>query len=93
MKRRGVVFCSILLFFFSVSLGHGEEREIRILHVNDFHGYAEPYKPVGSNEMLGGMAYLASKARELRNEKPSLLVAAGDMMQGNNWANLSRVNR
>ena len=35
--------------------------EIRILHVNDFHGFAEPYKPFGSDEMTGGIAYLAGR--------------------------------
>ena len=32
---------------------------LRILYVNDFHGFAEPYKSVGSQEVLGGAAYLA----------------------------------
>jgi 2',3'-cyclic-nucleotide 2'-phosphodiesterase (5'-nucleotidase family) len=38
--------------------------------------------------MRGGAAYLAAKAEALRNERPTLLVSAGDMIQGNNWANL-----
>ena len=62
--------------------------ELRILHVNDFHGFAEPYKPYGSDEMLGGMAWLAAAVDKFRNEKPTLFLAAGDMIQGNNWANL-----
>lgn len=68
----------------------GQSADLRILHVNDFHGFAEPYKPFGSNELLGGVGYLAAKANELRKEKPTLLLAAGDMIQGNNWANLSQ---
>ncbi len=63
---------------------------IRILHVNDFHGFAEPYTPLGGDKPLGGVAWLASKVNQLRAEKPSLLLAAGDMIQGNNWANLSQ---
>jgi 2',3'-cyclic-nucleotide 2'-phosphodiesterase (5'-nucleotidase family) len=71
-----------------VSFARAEETVIRILHVNDFHGFAEPYQPYGSNEMLGGIAYLAAKVNDLRKQRPSLLLSAGDMIQGNNWANL-----
>ncbi|HUL36495.1 MAG TPA: bifunctional UDP-sugar hydrolase/5'-nucleotidase, partial [Thermodesulfobacteriota bacterium] len=80
-------FCLFLLLLF-VSFAHGEPVELRILHVNDFHGFVEPYKPLGSEELLGGIAYLAGRAKELRKEKPSLLLSAGDMIQGDNWANL-----
>jgi len=88
MKRLSII-AHFILFLLSLSFAYGEPVEIRILHVNDFHGFAEPYKPFGSKELLGGIAYLAGKAKELRKEKPSLLLAAGDMIQGNNWANLS----
>jgi 2',3'-cyclic-nucleotide 2'-phosphodiesterase (5'-nucleotidase family) len=69
-------------------LSCGTQREVRILHVNDFHGFAVPHKPHGSNDVQGGLAYLADKVDILREEKPSLLLAAGDMIQGNSWANL-----
>lgn len=85
LKKIG--FC-LFLFLLTVSFAHGEQVEIRILHINDFHGFAESYKPLGSDELLGGIPYLASKANELRKEKPTLLLSAGDMIQGNNWANL-----
>jgi len=80
------------LFLFGIIAGSAsaQPKEIRILHVNDFHGFVEPYKPFGSQEPLGGVSYLAARAGELRKEKPTLLLAAGDMIQGNNWANLSR---
>jgi 5'-nucleotidase/UDP-sugar diphosphatase len=80
-----VVICMVLLFF---GAGAAAPIELRILHVNDFHGFAEPYKPYGSDEMLGGTVWLAVAVDELRNEKPTLFLAAGDMIQGNNWANL-----
>jgi len=64
------------------------QHEIRIIHMNDFHGFAVPYKPYGSDEAQGGLAYLAARVEELRTEKPTLFLAAGDMIQGNNWANL-----
>ncbi len=43
---------------------------------------------MGSDEPLGGIPYLAAKVNGLRKGKPSLLLSAGDMIQGNNWANL-----
>jgi len=78
-----------LLFLFATTLiSCATQREIRILHVNDFHGFAAAYKPYGSNDNQGGLAYLAQRAKQLRAEKPTLFHAAGDMIQGNNWANL-----
>ena len=64
------------------------EAKIRLLHVNDFHGFAEPYRPLGRLELQGGAAYLAAQVKRLRAARPSLLLAAGDMIQGDNWANL-----
>lgn len=66
--------------------------QIRILHVNDFHGYAEPYRPYGSRELLGGAAYLAARVEALRADSriPTLLLAAGDMIQGNLWSNMNQ---
>ncbi|OPY91133.1 MAG: Trifunctional nucleotide phosphoesterase protein YfkN precursor [Syntrophus sp. PtaU1.Bin208] len=89
----------ILLAFVLLSLGAtgflspvdaGEKRQIRILHVNDFHGFAEPYKPYGSEENWGGAVFLDAKIRSLRANPavPTLLLSAGDMIQGDNWANL-----
>ena len=64
-----------------------KQSSIRIFHVNDFHGFAETYRPFGSLDLEGGAAYLAGQLNQLRPEKPSLLLAAGDMIQGDNWAN------
>ena len=88
MKRSRFILWSLLLVLFFTTFAYGQHAEIRILYVNDFHGFAEPYKPLGSDEWLGGISYLTAKANELRKEKPSLLLSAGDMIQGNNWANL-----
>lgn len=77
---------SALLIFFTFSTAWGEE--LRILYVNDFHGFASGYKPLGSNEFRGGIARLAGLAERLRKERPSLFLAAGDMIQGDNFANL-----
>ena len=85
---RGLI--AVFLLFQLLAVANGENREIRILYINDFHGFAEPYRPLGSDELLGGMAWLASEVNRLREGKPTLLLAAGDMIQGNNWANLFR---
>lgn len=88
MKKLKYIWIFMVLSLFPFSFSHGGQVEIRILHVNDFHGFAESYHPLGSNELLGGISYLSGKAKELRKERPSLLLSAGDMIQGNNWANL-----
>jgi 2',3'-cyclic-nucleotide 2'-phosphodiesterase (5'-nucleotidase family) len=87
-SKFGIIVSCVFLLLFSMSFAGAEESVIRILYVNDFHGFAEPYRPLGSQEPHGGIAYLAARAEELRNERPSLLLSAGDMLQGNNWANL-----
>jgi 2',3'-cyclic-nucleotide 2'-phosphodiesterase (5'-nucleotidase family) len=90
-NRLLAVFAGILLFLTLClpppDLLARDQADIRILHVNDFHGYAEPYRPFGSIMLEGGIAYLASRVKQLRQEKPSLLMAAGDMIQGDDWAN------
>lgn len=78
-------FIIVLILLFS-SLAFA--TEIRILHVNDFHGFAEGYKTVDSDRVLGGASHLAGIIERLRKEKPSLLLSAGDMIQGHIWANL-----
>jgi 5'-nucleotidase / UDP-sugar diphosphatase len=90
MKKLRTIFLSFSLLILLIHSVSAEQSQIRILYLNDFHGFAEPYKPFGSDTLLGGVAYLAAKLAMLRNEKPSLLLAAGDMIQGNNWANLSQ---
>ncbi len=79
--------CTFSIFFLSAHI-YGQSSDLRILYVNDFHGFAEAYQPLGSQELLGGAAYLGSKVKALRAEKPTLLLAAGDMIQGSNWANM-----
>ena len=82
------LFVLFLFLFAATIISCASQREIRILHINDFHGFANAYKPYGSDEFQGGLAYLAARAEELRKEKPALFLAAGDLVQGNNWANL-----
>jgi len=89
MKRHFLFLLSAILLIFLTAAAQAGQSVIRILHINDFHGFAEPYKPYGSDELLGGISFLAAEAERLRKEKPTLLLAAGDMMQGSNWANMS----
>ncbi|MDA8078141.1 MAG: 5'-nucleotidase C-terminal domain-containing protein [Nitrospiraceae bacterium] len=88
MKRLLQIIFILVFFLSCATLVFAGRQTIRILHVNDFHGFAEPYRPLSGDERLGGIAYLAARADELRREKPSLLLSAGDMVQGNNWTNL-----
>ena len=94
--QKGMALCRIIptvvlvlagiLLLFSTSLW-AKDIDIRILYINDFHGFAQGYRPPGTEETRGNIASLAALAEKLRMEKPSLLVASGDMIQGDNWAN------
>ena len=94
VNRRAKALCLVMawvlisILALAVPMALAGQKEIRILHVNDFHGYATEQHGFHSDELLGGIAYLAWRADVLKREKPGLLLAAGDMIQGNNWANL-----
>jgi len=90
MKIIRAAIRTLLLLSLSAGFAGADPVTIRILHLNDFHGFAEPYTPYGAAGQAGGIAWLAASADRLRREKPTLFLAAGDMIQGNNWANLSR---
>ncbi|MGB5217770.1 MAG: bifunctional UDP-sugar hydrolase/5'-nucleotidase [Smithella sp.] len=86
----------ILIFIFNIIfsiflLQHvcsAQPVDLRILYLNDFHGFAEPYQTAGNQEQLGGIAFLAAEANRLRQERSALFLSAGDMIQGNPWTNL-----
>jgi 5'-nucleotidase/UDP-sugar diphosphatase len=86
-RGTAAVLLCVSLLLLSLSFAFAEETVIRILHVNDFHGFAEPYVPLGSMEKIGGVVYLAARVEALRRERPTLLLSAGDMIQGNIWTN------
>lgn len=88
MRGLRALLVVVILLVLGASPLAAREGKIRILHVNDFHGFAEPHRPLGSLELQGGAAYLAAAVKRLRAARPSLLLAAGDMIQGDNWANL-----
>ena len=62
------------------------DRCVVVLYFNDFHGHLEPFQ--GSNDtMLGGMARIKTLVDSQRQEAKrkgcgSILLAAGDMVQG-----------
>lgn len=83
------ILFSLLLAVLVPALALAEPRSIRILHLNDFHGFVRPTTAVSMSRPSGGAARLAEEINRLRAEKPSLLLAAGDMIQGDSWANLT----
>ena len=83
-----MLFLFVDFFLCTFTTWAGEPVQIRLLYLNDFHGFAEPYQPIGSPNKLGGISYLAEEVNRLRAKRPTLLLAAGDMIQGNPWANL-----
>lgn len=80
---------SLVLTILLPALVLAEPLSIRILHINDFHGFVRPIGTTGMSFPLGGAARLAERINLVRTEKPSLLLSAGDMIQGDSWANLS----
>ncbi len=80
--------CSLLLAWLLVlAAGLSAAQEIRIIHWNDWHGHVQPASDRQPRPLLGGAAQLAWRLAALRQEKPSLVLAAGDMIQGSVWAN------
>jgi 5'-nucleotidase / UDP-sugar diphosphatase len=90
MKKLSIVLFGLWLSLILVSWSYASQVDLKILYVNDFHGFAEPYKAGANDAPLGGIAYLAGAVDRERGKSPSLLLAAGDMIQGNAWANLFR---
>ncbi|MEJ5330305.1 MAG: bifunctional UDP-sugar hydrolase/5'-nucleotidase [Desulfobaccales bacterium] len=88
MRTLRTLIAILILLVLGVAPLAAGDGTLRLLHVNDFHGFAEPHRPLGSLELQGGAAYLAGAVKRLRAARPSLLLAAGDMIQGDNWANL-----
>lgn len=88
MKKAWIVIVGILLMISLAAWAEAMPTSLRILYVNDFHGFAEPVKQTNGEPPRGGIAYLAGAADRARQQQPSILLAAGDMIQGNAWANL-----
>lgn len=80
----------VLLLGLAVAAAGAEPATLRILYLNDFHGYADSFQPPGWDHPVGGASYLAGVVNQLRREKPTLLLAAGDMISGNIWANFTK---
>jgi 2',3'-cyclic-nucleotide 2'-phosphodiesterase (5'-nucleotidase family) len=78
----------LLWWFILAPWGYANQVDLKIFYLNDFHGFAKSYQPTGSASPLGGIAYLAGAVDAARGKQPSLLLSAGDMIQGNSWANL-----
>jgi 2',3'-cyclic-nucleotide 2'-phosphodiesterase (5'-nucleotidase family) len=90
MKKIRLWLIATLLLAILTSWAGAAPAPLRILYVNDFHGHAQPQPATGRKEPCGGVAYLAGAVEFARGKHPSLLLAAGDMIQGNTWANLFR---
>lgn len=83
----------LLTFFLLLSGQDGvwaAPATFHIYHINDFHGFANPSQSPESKKQLGGAAWLAVRLAKLRTEQPGLFLAAGDMIQGDTWANFSQ---
>ncbi|HKR11205.1 MAG TPA: metallophosphatase [Pyrinomonadaceae bacterium] len=64
---------------------------ITILHTNDTHSQIDPLPPNDANAGKGGVARRATLVKRVRKENPNtLLVDAGDVMQGTPYFNFYR---
>lgn len=64
---------------------------ITILHTNDTHSQIDPLPPNDANAGKGGVARRATLVKRIRRENPNtLLVDAGDVMQGTPYFNFYR---
>jgi len=90
MKNFRLALLSLVLLLILAPYGYGGQVDLKILYVNDFHSFAEPYKDSANETPLGGIAYLAGAVDRARGKTPSLLLSAGDMIQGYSWTNLFR---
>jgi 2',3'-cyclic-nucleotide 2'-phosphodiesterase (5'-nucleotidase family) len=68
-----------------------EPVRVRIVHTNDFHGHLLPQQPGPDGRALGGSAVLAAHfdSARVRFDGPTVLLSAGDVMQGTAVSNLS----
>ncbi|TCJ11663.1 bifunctional metallophosphatase/5'-nucleotidase [Parasulfuritortus cantonensis] len=81
---------SALLFLLVVAWQTGlaaclDGQKLRILHFNDFHGQLAAYDETGDGRPVAGIARLAAAVRAARDAdpaRPTLLLFAGDLLQG-----------
>jgi 2',3'-cyclic-nucleotide 2'-phosphodiesterase (5'-nucleotidase family) len=68
-----------------------EAVRVRVVHTNDFHGHLLPQPPGPDGQAVGGSAVLAAHfdSARIRFDGPTLLLSAGDVMQGTALSNLS----
>lgn len=66
-------------------------RRLRVIGTNDFHGSLEPTTPsfARGREIGGAAAIAAHFARSRATDRPTILIDAGDVMQGSLASNLS----
>src|SRR5215813_9214762 len=61
-----------------------EPVHVQLLAFNDFHGYLEPppatARPLDTGVPIGGVAWLAAHVERLRQQEPTVVVAAGDLV-------------
>jgi 5'-nucleotidase / UDP-sugar diphosphatase len=64
--------------------GDDRSASITIIHTNDLHGYVEDHRPQKEEQIVGGIARIASKVKELKAENPEgvILLDGGDIFDG-----------
>lgn len=84
---RAIAF--LITAFSFASISYAEPATVRILHINDLHGFANATQQAAGAQPLGGGAQLAAMIGMERIDDSSILLVAGDVIQGDNWTNFS----
>src|SRR5687767_10968879 len=96
IKRRKFLSSSAAFGVALVTFPHSfafsaDEVVITILHTNDTHSQIDPLPPNDANAGKGGVARRATLVKRIRQQNPNtLLVDAGDVMQGTPYFNFYR---
>ena len=53
MKKLSIVLLGLLLLVILVPWSYADQVNLKILYVNDFHGFGEPYKATANDAPLG----------------------------------------
>ncbi len=87
----GAALVTLPRSFASIASGAAAETVITILHTNDTHSQIDPLPANDRNAGKGGVARRATLVKRIRKENPNtLLVDAGDVLQGTPYFNFYR---
>lgn len=73
-------------------VGGGEERELRLLHINDLHSHLVDFSAAGDVHRMAQLSKLVKQARAAEPGLPTLFLSMGDEHIGTVWDELLGTN-